>query len=151
MKTLYGFATGLALLVGAGCADGAPTEPAVPVMTEARFAELRDAAIRITERIDAAGEMTAEDRIEIEAISRELDACVEAGGRSLATEAAAAPGSTTASPIYGGSPGGGSCLPCPFILSHGNCIGVLRSQGPCRPGAGLERCFYTWYCYGSTG
>ena len=43
------------------------------------------------------------------------------------------------------------CAPCPFIIFRGNRIGILRSEGPCRPGAGLERCFYTWIYVGQFG
>jgi len=52
---------------------------------------------------------------------------------------------TAAVPIF---PRAG-CKPCPFIIVRGNRIGILRSEGPCRPGAGLERCFYTWIYMGT--
>ena len=143
MKTPHCIATALALVLMFGCGEHAPTAPAEPQMTAERFETLRESAIRIANRVAATGEITAADRIEIEALQRELEECVRTGVGPLAS-------STSASAPGDGAPTG-SCTPCPFIISNGNCIGVLRSSGPCRPGAGLERCFYNWYCYGSTG
>lgn len=147
MKTLHRMGTALALLVTAACTEAVPTQPVRPAMTEARFAELRQSALRIAERIEASGEVTAQDRLEIEAITQELDACVEVTrtpvGGELLTETATADAPLSGAPTPG-------CRPCPFIISNGGCIGVLRSEGPCRPGAGLERCFYNWYCYSYT-
>jgi hypothetical protein len=146
MKIVGRIATALALVVLGACSDGAPTTPEAPEMTEARFVELREAALRIAGRIEAAGVITAADRIEIDALQRELDECIDRvdgpapalSAESGATVVAAAPTSPDPS---------APCTPCPLIISNGNCIGVLRSSGPCRPGAGLERCFYNWYCY----
>jgi hypothetical protein len=140
MKIVRSVTTALALFAVAACGDVTPSAPAEQEMTQARFLELQASAIRIAERVQETGIITAADQAEIDALERELDACVGVEtGQGAATELASA---TTG--VYPGP-----CLPCPFIISQGNCIGVLRSEGPCRPGAGLERCFYNWYCYGT--
>jgi hypothetical protein len=148
MKTARCVATALALFLAAACTDGAPTAPPEPEMTEARFLELHGSALQIANRIQAQGSITTEDRIELDAIGRELIECMEGSEGSGLLHAssivgpdaglvAAAP--TNPLPTKG-------CQPCPFMIMKGSCIGVIRSWGPCRPGAGLERCFYTWYC-----
>lgn len=152
MRTARCLTLALGFVLAAGCAERSPTEPAEPRITEARFAELRESAILIANRVNAAGEITATDRAEIEAIQRELGTCAtaqDAARRMTGHPATGVPAPVTVAAPIGRSPNEG-CMSCPFIIAHGNCIGVLRSSGPCRPGAGLERCFYNWYCYGST-
>jgi hypothetical protein len=149
MKIVRSASAALALFALAACGEGTPTAPAEPEMTETRFLELRESAMRIAERVQETGTLTAVDRAALDALERELVACVggEAGDGTLHATTGA-----TSSEAAGVSVGvwPGPCLRCPLIISNGNCIGVLRSEGPCRPGAGLERCFYNWYCYGTT-
>ncbi len=142
--TTFGAAIPMAVLILSACSEAAPTDTDSPVMTEARFAELQAQAVRIAERVELAGRVTAEDRSQIDAIRRELDTCVDV---TVERRRGPVPTETASAAIVPGV--GGGCTPCPFIVRSGNCIGILRSSGPCRPGAGLERCFYNWYCYGS--
>jgi hypothetical protein len=150
MKIVRSTSAALALFALAACGEVTPTVPAEPEMTETRFLELRESAMRIAERVQETGTLTAVDRAALDALERELVACVggEAGDGTLH----ATPGATSSGPagISVGIWPGGDCQPCPLIISRGSCIGVLRSEGPCRAGAGLERCFYNWYCYGTT-
>jgi hypothetical protein len=141
MKIVRSVTMTLALFAVAACSDGTPSAPAEPEMTQSRFLELQATAMRIAERVQEAGVITAADQAAIEALERELDTCV-------GVETSQGPSTELASANTWVYPG--PCLSCPYIISNGNCIGVLRSEGPCRPGAGLERCFYSWYCYGTT-